>query len=96
MWFVGFSKTNCKNCYACVRQCPVHAITVKNEQAQIIKERCIVCGRCFKACPQNAKLIKSEKEMVKHYIRGRKKVVASVAPSFAAILEKIAINYQEL
>ncbi len=85
MWFVGFSKTNCKNCYACVRQCPVHAITVKNEQAQIIKERCIVCGRCFKACPQNAKLIKSEKEMVKHYIRGRKKVVASVAPSFAAI-----------
>lgn len=85
MGFLGFSKANCKNCYACVRQCPVHAIRVKNEQAQIIQERCIVCGRCFKVCPQNAKLIKSEKEMVKHYIRGRKKVVASVAPSFAAI-----------
>ncbi|MDK2585426.1 [Fe-Fe] hydrogenase large subunit C-terminal domain-containing protein [Romboutsia sedimentorum] len=86
MWFMGFSKANCQNCYACVRACPVHAIKVKNEQAQIIKERCIVCGRCFKVCPQNAKSIKSEKEMVKHYLRGRQKVVASVAPSFAAIL----------
>ena len=85
MWFMGFSKANCKNCYACIRVCPVHAIKVVNEQAQIMKERCIVCGKCFKVCPQNAKLIKSEKEMVKHYISGRKKVVASVAPSFAAI-----------
>ncbi|MGL6107755.1 [Fe-Fe] hydrogenase large subunit C-terminal domain-containing protein [Romboutsia sp.] len=88
MWFIGFSKANCKHCYACVRKCPVHAIRVRNEQAQIIKERCIVCGRCFKVCPQNAKLIKSEKEMVKHYIRGTKKVVASVAPSFAAVFGK--------
>ncbi|MGL4911197.1 MAG: [Fe-Fe] hydrogenase large subunit C-terminal domain-containing protein [Romboutsia sp.] len=88
MWFMGFSKANCKNCYACIRVCPVHAIKVTNEQAQIIKERCIVCGKCFKVCPQNAKLIKSEKEMVKHYISGRKKVVASIAPSFAAIFGK--------
>ncbi|HSQ88473.1 4Fe-4S binding protein, partial [Romboutsia sp.] len=68
MWFMEISKANCKNCYACIRVCPVHAIKVENEQAQIIKERCIVCGKCFKRCPQNAKLIKSEKEMVKHYI----------------------------
>lgn len=88
MWFMGFSKANCKNCYACIRVCPVHAIKVANEQAQIIKERCIICGKCLKVCPQNAKLIRSEKEMVKHYIKGRKKVVASVAPSFAAIFGK--------
>lgn len=88
MWFTSLSKANCKNCYACIRVCPVHAIKVKNEQAQIIKERCIVCGKCFKRCPQNAKSIKSEKEMVKHYINGRKKVVASVAPSFAAVFGK--------
>ena len=88
MWFMEISKANCKNCYACIRVCPVHAIKVENEQAQIIKERCIVCGKCFKRCPQNAKLIKSEKEMVKHYINGRKKVVASVAPSFASVFGK--------
>lgn len=85
MWFMGFSKANCKNCYACLRVCPVHAIKVKNEQVNIIKERCIACGRCFKVCPQNAKLIKSERDMVKHYIKGKHKVVASIAPSFAAI-----------
>ncbi len=85
MWFMGFSKANCKNCYACIRVCPVHAIKVKNEQVHIVKERCIACGNCFKACPQNAKLIKSEIDMVKHYIKGRKKVVASIAPSFASI-----------
>lgn len=85
MWFMGFSKANCKNCYACIRVCPVHAIKVKSGQVHIIKERCIACGNCFKACPQNAKLIKSEIDMVKHYIKGRKKVVASIAPSFASI-----------
>ena len=88
MWFMEISKANCKNCYACIRECPVHAIKVENEQAQIIKERCIICGECLKRCPQNAKLIKSEKEMVKHYINGKKKVVASVAPSFAAVFGK--------
>lgn len=88
MWVMGFSKVNCKNCYACLRACPVHAIRVKNDQAQIMKDRCIVCGRCFRACPQNAKLIRSEIDMVKHYISGRKKVVASIAPSFASIFGK--------
>lgn len=84
MWFVSFSKANCKNCYACVRVCPVNAIEVKNEQAQIIKERCIVCGKCFKSCPQNAKVIRTEKNLIKKYLETEKNVVVSVAPSFAA------------
>lgn len=84
MWFVNFSKTNCKNCYACVRACPVNAIRVKDEQARIIKERCIVCGRCSKVCPQNTKGIRSEKSKVKNYLKSEVKVVVSIAPSFIA------------
>ncbi|MDB8803515.1 [Fe-Fe] hydrogenase large subunit C-terminal domain-containing protein [Romboutsia sp. 1001216sp1] len=104
MWFMSFSKANCKNCYACIRTCFVHAIKVKEEQAHIIKERCIICGKCFKACPQNAKLIKSEVSMIKHYNKMGKTVVASLAPSFSAIygknslkiptaLKKLGFNY---
>lgn len=85
MWIINFSKANCKNCYACVRACPVHAISVKAEQAQIMKERCIGCGKCLKVCPKNAKQVKTEVQTVKGYIRGNNQVVASIAPSFAAV-----------
>lgn len=85
MWFVNFSKSNCKNCYACVRVCPVNAVEVKNEKAQIMKSRCIVCGECSKVCHQNTKLIKSEKKLVQSYFKDNEKVVVSIAPSFAAI-----------
>lgn len=106
MWFVNFSKTNCKNCYACVRVCPVNAIRVKDEKARIIKERCIVCGRCSKACPQNTKGIRSEKSRVKHFLKSKEKVVASIAPSFISIfvehsskipnaLKKLGFDYVE-
>lgn len=88
MWFIGFSKSNCENCYACVRACPVHAIKVINKQSQIIKQRCIVCGKCLSRCPQNYKFIKSEKEMAKHFIRGKSKVIASISPNFASIFGK--------
>lgn len=60
MWIINFKEANCKNCYACVRACPVHAIKVKKEQAQIMKERCIGCGKCLKVCPKNAKEVKME------------------------------------
>ncbi|MDU6115171.1 MAG: [Fe-Fe] hydrogenase large subunit C-terminal domain-containing protein [Paeniclostridium sordellii] len=85
MWFMRFSKANCKNCYACARVCPVNAIKIKNEHAQVIEERCIICGKCFKVCPQYAKIIKSDVYKVKEYISKGDKVIASIAPSFSAI-----------
>ncbi|MDF2612626.1 MAG: 4Fe-4S dicluster protein [Clostridia bacterium] len=85
MWIINFSAANCKNCYACVRSCPVHAIKVQSEQAQIMKERCIGCGKCLKVCPKNAKEVKTELQTVKNYIAHKKQVVASIAPSFAAL-----------
>lgn len=88
MWIIDFFKSNCKNCYACVRACPVNAIKVQAEQAKIIKERCIGCGRCLKACPKNAKHVQSELDKVKAYLQQEEKVVASVAPSFAALFDK--------
>lgn len=51
-----FRTANCKNCYKCIRNCPVKAIKVTNQQAQIIEEQCILCEKCIAVCPQHAKV----------------------------------------
>lgn len=74
----------CKDCYKCLRECPVKAIKVINHQAQIIESRCILCGRCTSVCPQNAKRVHTELDEVKALLKSGAKVVASVAPSFVS------------
>lgn len=80
--YLDFKKARCRDCYKCLRECPVKAIEVKDHQAKIIKERCILCGRCTMVCPQNAKKVHSEKEEVQQILAGNTPVFASVAPSF--------------
>lgn len=80
--YLDFKKARCRDCYKCLRECPVKAIEVKDHQAKIIKERCILCGRCTMVCPQNAKKVHSEKEEVQKILAGNVPVFASVAPSF--------------
>jgi PAS domain S-box len=82
MNFINFSSANCRNCYKCLRSCPVKAIQFKNEQAGIIEDRCVACGHCLVVCPQNARYIKSDIDRVKEAIRSNINVVASIAPSF--------------
>jgi iron only hydrogenase large subunit-like protein len=82
MSIIQFKEANCKNCYKCIRSCPVKAITFKNDQARIIEEDCMLCGNCLKACPQNAKTVKSDIDIVKKFISKKEKVYASLAPSF--------------
>ena len=55
MSIIGLKKANCKNCYKCVKVCPVKSIKVENQQAMIIDNDCILCGGCLNECPQNAK-----------------------------------------
>lgn len=87
MGLLNFNEANCKHCYKCLRVCPVKAIKFKNDQAEIIEERCIACGQCFLACPQNARKVKSSLEQVKEAIAQKKKVIATVAPSFAGAFD---------
>ncbi|WP_027625074.1 [Fe-Fe] hydrogenase large subunit C-terminal domain-containing protein [Clostridium lundense] len=83
MSHMNFSRANCKNCYKCLRSCPVKAIKFKNEQAEIVEERCISCGHCLAICPQNARNITSDLDLVRNAVRDGKRVVGSIAPSFA-------------
>ena len=77
-------KSNCKNCYKCIRHCPVKSIRFSGNQAYIIGNECILCGQCFVVCPQDAKQIVDETEKVKVLLQEGSPVVVSLAPSFVA------------
>ena len=85
-------KSNCKNCYKCIRHCPVKSIRFSAGQAHIIDDECILCGHCFVVCPQNAKQIVDETEKVRVLINSGSPVVMSLAPSFIANYEGVGIE----
>jgi iron only hydrogenase large subunit-like protein/uncharacterized Fe-S cluster-containing protein len=82
--YLTLKTSNCKNCYKCIRHCPVKAIRFDNSHAYIIEDECILCGNCFVACPQKAKEIRSDIEAARSLIKSGSPVYVSVAPSFAA------------
>lgn len=87
MKVIDFQDANCRHCYKCVRNCSVKAISVRNEQAHIIREACIHCGHCLEVCPQNAKTFASDMERVKGYLRHGMRTIISIAPSYLGVLE---------
>ena len=86
MKVIDFHDANCKHCYKCVRNCRVKAISVKNEQAHIVREACIHCGLCLEVCPQNAKTFASDIDRIKRFLRTGTHTVVSLAPSFMGVL----------
>lgn len=105
--YLDFKDASCRDCYKCLRECPVKAISIVDHQARIIESRCILCGRCTKICPQNAKAVHSETDNFFALLKSGKKVVVSLAPSFASAfypynfaaisngLSKLGVEYSE-
>ena len=85
-------KSNCKNCYKCIRHCPVKAIRFSGNQAHIIGNECILCGHCFVVCPQNAKEIVDGTEKARVLLQSGDPVVVSLAPSFIANYDGVGID----
>ncbi len=85
-------KSNCKNCYKCIRHCPVKAIRFSGNQAHIIGNECILCGHCFVVCPQNAKEIVDSTEKARVLLQSGDPVVVSLAPSFVANYDGVGIE----
>lgn len=89
--FLRLKKSNCKNCYKCIRNCSVKSIRFSGNQAHIVGDECILCGRCFVVCPQNAKEIADDTEKARTLIASGVPVIASIAPSFIANYNGIGI-----
>ena len=93
--YLDFKDARCKDCYKCLRECPVKAIKVVDHHAKIIESRCILCGHCTKVCPQNAKSVHTERAEVEKLLKTGK-TVASVAPSFVSSFDVQDFNVMKL
>ena len=85
-------KSNCVNCYKCIRHCPVKSIRFSGNQAHIVGNECILCGQCFVVCPQDAKEIVDSTEKVKILLMDDAPIIASIAPSFVANYHGVGIE----
>lgn len=81
-------KAHCRDCYKCLRVCPVKAIKMHHGQAFVIQERCILCGNCILVCPQGAKKYRRDIERAKELVASGRKIAVSIAPSYTAAYEK--------
>lgn len=93
--YIALKRSNCKNCYKCIRNCPVKSIRFADHQANIVPDECILCGRCFVACPQNAKEVRNDVPAARALLETGQPVYASVAPSFVASYEGMTIASME-
>jgi len=62
------NKARCRDCYRCIRICPVHAIGIRDGQAYVDPQKCICCGTCIRECPQKAKVHRNDVEMVRDLV----------------------------
>lgn len=74
---------NCRECYACLRNCPVKAIKVSDGQAEIIQDRCLSCGRCLHHCYRNVKYSYNFSDEIEELAKSNE-LIAALAPSFAS------------
>ncbi len=93
MKLISTNEAKCRDCYKCIRSCPVKSICIKSDSpdaqlyAQVIEESCIQDGLCTMVCPQKAKVVISHVNDVKQLLSEKVvPVIASVAPSFPAML----------
>ena len=77
-------KKSCRDCYKCVRQCPVKAIHVVDGNAAITDDRCIFCGTCVAVCPVGAKKVRDDLGRAKLLLKRKQQVLVSLAPSFVS------------
>ena len=92
---LGLKKANCKNCYKCIRECPIKSIRFQGHQANIIENECIYCGLCFVACPQNAKQVRNDLSVAKELLKAGPAVYVSLAPSFISDFEVSGVEAME-
>ena len=82
-------KNDCQDCYKCVRSCPVKAIKIEDNSAQIVADLCVACGKCYRICPVRAKQDRDDVTRAKNLLAAEEKVYISLAPSWIAEFDNV-------
>jgi len=91
--YIQSIKAKCRDCYLCLRSCPVKAIRLEPGKglhelhASVIDHRCILDGRCVQVCPQKAKRPRQNIEQVRALLADGGPVAVSLAPSFPSVFD---------
>lgn len=80
-------KAQCRDCYKCLRACPVKAIEMHDGQARVVMDRCVACGTCVRECPQGAKRYRNDIDRAARLLNDADTVCVSIAPSFATAFD---------
>ena len=83
-----FMSDNCKNCYKCIRYCPVKAIRFESGKAEIDSDKCIACGQCFVICPKHVRNVDNDYSKVFDKIKSGEEVSALVDSSYLAMFDE--------
>ena len=81
---IRLTEKNCQDCYKCIRNCLLKAITYSDGHAEIIQNECIDCGECVVACPRRGNFVENDLQEVRRQLRAGRRLVASIDPSFIA------------
>lgn len=84
MNLIRLDKSLCDHCLKCLRGCPTKAIKFSNNERTILDNKCIQCGLCQSMCPQQALSVTDQFAVIQEAIRGERKTVVSLAPSYVS------------
>ena len=85
-------ENDCRDCYKCIKACPVKAIKIESGSASIIPELCIYCGKCTLICPANAKKVRNDLRELKQSLMRKEKIIVSLAPSYLSEYSDVNVH----
>ncbi len=83
-----FMSDSCKNCYKCIRYCPVKAIRYESGKAEIDPDKCIACGQCFVVCPKHVRNVDNDYAEVLGRLGRGDKVTALLDSAYLAMFDE--------
>jgi diguanylate cyclase (GGDEF)-like protein len=93
-FLIGNPPDSCRECWGCVRVCPVQAIRVVDRRSEVIPERCVKCGECVNACGSGGHVVRDDVPSVRQLLDSGRPVVAVLATEFLAAMHPM--SFEEL